>query len=129
MQINFMTTEQWSEDSWCVVEYREITGDEKNRYLAGLILTEEDIDNDWINKQVAQFIDMAAQAGSAIIVVETYWLMKIANEFPEKVEKVYDIFKSIESAAQENGFVSHPDVYESKMVFFNESEDEDECGE
>ena len=29
MQINFMTTERWGEDSWCVVEYREITGDKE----------------------------------------------------------------------------------------------------
>jgi hypothetical protein len=120
-----MTTEQWSEDSWCVVEYREVTGDKKNRYLTGLILTAEDLDNEWIEEQVTQFIDMAAQAGSAIIVVETCWIMNMATDSPEKTEKVYDIFKAIEDAAQENGFISHPDVYESKMVFFNESDDED----
>lgn len=131
MQINFMTTEQWSEDSWCVAEYREVTGDEENRYIAGLILTEEDITNQWIEVQAAQFIDMAAQAGSAIIVVETCWLMNYIDTIAtlEETDKIYDIFKAIEDAAQENGLVSHPDVYESKMVFFNESEDENVCGE
>ena len=125
MQINFMTTEEWGEDSWCIVEYRKITGDEKNRYIAGLVLTEDDLDNEWINKQVAQFIDMAAQAGSAIIIVETYWLLDIADDSDslEITKKVYDIFKAIEDAAHENGFVSHLDVYESRMVFFNESEE------
>ena len=128
MQINFMTTERWGEDSWCVIEYREITGDKENRYLAGLILTEEDIYNNYIGEQVTQFIDMAVQAGVAIIVVETCWLMGIINDSvrvapPEMTSKIYSIFKAVEDAAQEYGFTNHPDMYESKMIFFNESEE------
>lgn len=124
MQVTFKSFEDWGTDMFAIQDFQGITNDDTDYYMAGAVIFEDEI-----LENVLDFVDMAAQAGSAIIIVETCWLMKIANESPEITEKVYDIFKSIENAAQENGFISHPDVYESKMVFFNESEDEDECGE
>ena len=117
MQINFLPYDAWGEDAWCIQEYREVTGDTKNRYLAGLILFDDDTE---YPGQSEQFIDMAAEAGAAIIIVETCWLHPNENILDA------DLIESIRERALEWGFVEHPEVYETKLVFFNESDEESE---
>jgi hypothetical protein len=113
MQINFLPYDKWGEDSWCIQDYRSVTGDTENRYIAGLILFDSDTD---YPQQSEQFIDMAAEAGAAIIVVETCWL-SLADPDCEK------LVENIRKAALDWGYVEHPETYETKLTFFNESEE------
>lgn len=65
MQITFKSFEDWGTDMFAIQDFQGITNDDTNYYMAGAVIFEDEI-----LENVLDFVDMAAQAGSAIIMID-----------------------------------------------------------
>lgn len=65
MQITFKSFEGWGTDMFAIQDFQGITNDDTNYYMAGAVIFEDEI-----LENVLDFVDMAAQAGSAIIMID-----------------------------------------------------------
>lgn len=65
MQIEFKTFEDWGTDMFAIQDFQGITDDDTNYYMAGAVIFDYDTLNDCI-----EFIDMAVDFGSAIIMID-----------------------------------------------------------
>lgn len=65
MQITFKSFEDWGTDMFAIQDFQGITNDDTNYYMAGAVIFEDEILED-----VLDFVDMAAEAGSAIIMID-----------------------------------------------------------
>ena len=65
MQIEFKTFEDWGTDMFAIQDFQGITDDDTNYYMAGAVIFDYDSLNDCI-----EFIDMAVDFGSAIIMID-----------------------------------------------------------
>lgn len=65
MQITFKSFEDWGTDMFAIQDFQDITNDDTNYYMAGAVIFKDEITDN-----VIDFIDMAAEAGSAIIMID-----------------------------------------------------------
>lgn len=65
MQITFKSFEDWGTDMFAIQDFQGITNDDTNYYMAGAVIFKDDI-----LENIFNFVDMAAQAGSAIIMID-----------------------------------------------------------
>lgn len=65
MQITFKSFEDWGTDMFAIQDFQGITNDDTNYYMAGAVIFKDEITDN-----VIDFIDMAAEAGSAIIMID-----------------------------------------------------------
>ena len=107
MQMNFKTFEEWGEDSFCIQDYRAETGDNENYFIAAATVFDEDME---YPSQILNFIDMAAEAGSAIIVIELNWL-SMTDEAAEYVESI------VKQATEIWNYFEFNETYETKLCF------------
>lgn len=107
MQMNFKTFKEWGEDSFCIQDYRAETNDNENYYIAAATVFDEDME---YPSQILNFIDMAAEAGSAIIVIELNWL-SMTDEAAEYVESI------VKQATEVWNYFEFNETYETKLCF------------
>lgn len=65
MQMTFKSFEDWGTDMFAIQDFQGITNDDTNYYMAGAVIFKDEITDN-----VIDFIDMAAEAGSAIIMID-----------------------------------------------------------
>ena len=65
MQITFKSFEDWGTDMFAIQDFQGITNDDTDYYMAGAVIFKDEITDN-----VIDFIDMAAEAGSAIIMID-----------------------------------------------------------
>ena len=65
MQITFKSLEDWGTDMFAIQDFQGITNDDTDYYMAGAVIFKDEITDN-----VIDFIDMAAEAGSAIIMID-----------------------------------------------------------
>ena len=65
MQVTFKSFEDWGTDMFAIQDFQGITNDDTNYYMAGAVIFKDEITDN-----VIDFIDMAAEAGSAIIMID-----------------------------------------------------------
>ena len=65
MQVIFKSFKEWGEGTFAIEDFKGITNDDTNYYLAGTVIFEDDI-----YENILDFIDMAAEAGAAIIMID-----------------------------------------------------------
>ena len=65
MQVTFKSFEDWGTDMFAIQDFQGITKDDTDYYMAGAVIFEDEI-----LENVLDFVDMAAQAGSAIIMID-----------------------------------------------------------
>ena len=65
MQVTFKSFEDWGTDMFAIQDFQGITNDDTNYYMSGAVIFKDEITDN-----VIDFIDMAAEAGSAIIMID-----------------------------------------------------------
>lgn len=65
MQIEFKSFKDWGTDMFAIQDFQGITNDDTNYYMAGAVIFKDEI-----TQNILDFIDMAAEAGSAIIMID-----------------------------------------------------------
>ena len=65
MQIEFEGFKDWGTDMFAIQDFQGITNDDTNYYMAGAVIFKDEI-----TQNILDFIDMAAEAGSAIIMID-----------------------------------------------------------
>lgn len=65
MQIEFKGFKDWGTDMFAIQDFQGITNDDTNYYMAGAVIFKDEI-----TQNILDFIDMAAEAGSAIIMID-----------------------------------------------------------
>lgn len=65
MQMTFKSFEDWGTSMFVIQDFQGITNDDTNYYMAGAVIFKDEITDN-----VIDFIDMAAEAGSAIIIID-----------------------------------------------------------
>lgn len=123
MRVEFKGFEDWKEDGigdFAIEDFQTITGDETNYYMTGIVLDMEDL-----GENVTDVIDMAAEAGSAIIMIELCHLK--ANSWNEG--RVIE--SMIEDIVEEMKSYGYRDLksYEHRLAFgLTDETDEEYAG-
>lgn len=65
MQVEFKGFNDWGTDMFAIQDFQGITNDDANYYMAGAVIFKDEI-----TQNILDFIDMAAEAGSAIIMID-----------------------------------------------------------
>lgn len=65
MQITFKSFEDWGTDMFAIQDFQGITHDKTDYYMAGAVIFKDEI-----LENILDFVDMAAEAGSAIIMID-----------------------------------------------------------
>ena len=65
MQVEFKSFEDWGTDMFAIQDFQGITNNKTNYYMAGAVIFKNEI-----MQNILDFIDMAAEAGSAIIMID-----------------------------------------------------------
>ena len=96
MRVEFKSFEDWGESgvgTFCISDFKDISNDLTNYYMTGIILENSDMDAD-----LTEVIALAAEAGSAIIMIECCNLVPTAKTSSTHIaEKLNEMVEEMES--------------------------------
>lgn len=120
MKVIFETFEDWGEASFAIRDFRGITNDMDNYYLMGVILFDDDLEDN-----LTEIIDLAAQAGTAIIMIET---CNLSRETLAQQRKVNIAIDKLINAMEEWGY-RDMETYSMRLAFALTDETDEEYHE
>lgn len=120
MKVVFETFEDWGEASFAIQDFRDITNDMDNYYLMGVILFDDDLEDN-----LTEIIDLAAQAGTAIIMIET---CNLSRETLAQQRKVNIAIDKLINAMEEWGY-KDMETYSMRLAFALTDETDEEYHE
>mgnify|MGYP007133727680 CR=1 FL=1 len=108
MQVEFKSFEDWGTDMFAITDFKDITNDDTNYYMAGAVIFEDDS-----VESVKSFIDMAAEAGSAIVMID---FSNIINRYKEYTDEFRKQLSSYEDELAEWGY-KDLESYECRIAY------------
>ena len=110
MQIVFRDFETWGTDMFALQDFQGITNDNTNYYMAGAVIFEDEI-----LENVLDFVDMAAEAGAAIIMID-YSNIDLLDSKGNKIDDRKDFLNAVAAQMKDWGY---RDLwsYESRLAF------------